>query len=101
MKHHYVLSVILLSSLFTPPFFQKKGYHVVSLNKVAKWLGEKCEELGIEIDPGLIDGYLTLGESLEGLGEITRADSVYEAAAVARGDNTAELDARRRKRQGS
>ena len=36
----------------SPPFFQKKGYHVVSLSDVAKWLAEKCEELGVEIYPG-------------------------------------------------
>ena len=43
---------IKLPALFTPPFFQKKGYHVVSLSDVAKFLAEKCEELGVEIYPG-------------------------------------------------
>ena len=28
------------------PMFKKRGYHVASLNKVAKWLAEKCEEAG-------------------------------------------------------
>ena len=35
-----------------PPFFKKKGYHVASLNKIAKWLAGKCEEVGIEIYSG-------------------------------------------------
>ena len=35
-----------------PPNFQKVGYHVVSLNKVARWLGERAEEAGVEIYPG-------------------------------------------------
>ena len=35
-----------------PPSFQKKGYHVVSLSSVGKWLESKCEEAGIEIYPG-------------------------------------------------
>ena len=43
---------VKLPSLFTPPFFQKKGYHVVSLSDVVKFLAEKCEEEGIEIYPG-------------------------------------------------
>ena len=43
---------VKLPALFTPPFFQKKGYHVVSLSDVAKFLAEKCEELGVEIYPG-------------------------------------------------
>ncbi len=35
-----------------PPNFEKKGYHVVSLSSVGKWLESKCEEAGIEIYPG-------------------------------------------------
>jgi electron-transferring-flavoprotein dehydrogenase len=35
-----------------PPNFQKKGYHVVSLNKVAKWLAERAEAGGVDIYPG-------------------------------------------------
>jgi electron-transferring-flavoprotein dehydrogenase len=37
---------------FVPPNFRKKGYHVVSLSNVAKWLGERAESAGIEIYPG-------------------------------------------------
>ena len=33
-------------ALFAPPF-QKRGYHVISLNAVAKWLGERAEAAGI------------------------------------------------------
>jgi electron-transferring-flavoprotein dehydrogenase len=40
------------SSPFVPPNFQKKGYHVVSLSNVAKWLGERAEAAGVEIYPG-------------------------------------------------
>ncbi|MBW2664977.1 MAG: electron transfer flavoprotein-ubiquinone oxidoreductase [Deltaproteobacteria bacterium] len=35
-----------------PPNFQKKGYHVVSLNKVAKWMAERAEAGGVDIYPG-------------------------------------------------
>ena len=41
-----------ISSPFVPPNFQKKGYHVVSLSNVAKWLGERAEAAGVEIYPG-------------------------------------------------
>jgi electron-transferring-flavoprotein dehydrogenase len=41
-----------LSVPFVPPNFQKKGYHVVSLNKVARWLVERAEAAGVEVYPG-------------------------------------------------
>jgi electron-transferring-flavoprotein dehydrogenase len=50
-----------------PPQFQKNGYHIASLSNVTKWLGEKCEALGIEIYPGfaaaevLTDGNKVIG----------------------------------------
>jgi electron-transferring-flavoprotein dehydrogenase len=39
-------------SLPAPPNFRKKGYHIVSLNRVAKWLAERAEAAGVEIYPG-------------------------------------------------
>ena len=41
-----------LRSPINPPFFKKKGYHVISLSNVAKWLASRCEEAGIDIYPG-------------------------------------------------
>jgi len=41
-----------LSVPVVPPNFQKKGYHIVSLNRVAKWLGERAEACGVDIFPG-------------------------------------------------
>jgi len=41
-----------LSVPIVPPNFQKKGYHVVSLNKVARWLVERAEAAGVEVYPG-------------------------------------------------
>ncbi len=35
-----------------PPNFRKKGYHVVSLSNVAKWMAERCESAGVDIYPG-------------------------------------------------
>jgi electron-transferring-flavoprotein dehydrogenase len=35
----------------TPPPLKNKGKYIVSLSKVCEWLGEKCEEAGINIFP--------------------------------------------------
>ena len=35
----------------TPPPLKNKGKYVVSLSKICEWLGEKCEEAGINIFP--------------------------------------------------
>ncbi len=57
-----------IKSPFTPPQFQKKGYHVASLSNVCKWLGEKCEELGVEIYPGFAAArILTEGDKVLGV----------------------------------
>ena len=56
------------------PMFQKNGYHVISLNKVAKWLAKKCEEAGVEIYSGfagdklLIEGDRVVGVRIGDMG---------------------------------
>jgi electron-transferring-flavoprotein dehydrogenase len=51
----------------TPPQFRKRGYHVVSISNVCKWLAERCEAVGVEIYPGfagdqiLVDGNRVVG----------------------------------------
>ena len=44
----------------TPPNFRKKGYHVASLNKIAKWLGERAEAAGVDIFPGFAGDQLLI-----------------------------------------
>mmetsp|Transcript_11165 Transcript_11165/g.40947 ORF Transcript_11165/g.40947 Transcript_11165/m.40947 type:complete len:600 (-) Transcript_11165:568-2367(-) len=39
-------------SLPTPPQMNNNGNYIVSLSKVCRWLGERAEELGVEIYPG-------------------------------------------------
>ena len=57
-----------VKSPVVPPNFQKKGYHVISLSDVVKWLGEKCEEVGIEIYPGFAASeILTEGDRVIGV----------------------------------
>jgi len=56
------------------PMFKKRGYHVASLNKVAKWLAKRCEEAGVEIYAGfagdklLIEGGRVVGVRIGDMG---------------------------------
>ncbi len=51
----------------TPPPFHNKGNYIISLSKFNRWLGQKCEEKGINIFPGfaaveaLYDGNKIIG----------------------------------------
>ncbi len=40
-----------IRSPITPPPLRNHGYYIVSLNRLTAWLGEKCEEVGINIFP--------------------------------------------------
>src|ERR1044071_7853863 len=40
-----------IRSPITPPPLVNHGYYIVSLNRLTAWLGEKCEEAGINIFP--------------------------------------------------
>jgi electron-transferring-flavoprotein dehydrogenase len=35
----------------TPPPLKNHGYYIVSLNRLTAWLGEKCEEAGVNVFP--------------------------------------------------
>ncbi len=51
-----------------PPNFRKKGYHVVSLNRVVRWLAERVEAAGAEIYPGFAgDRILVEGDRVVGV----------------------------------
>ena len=57
-----------VKSPICPPPFYKNGYHVASLSNVVKWLGGKCEEMGIEIYPGFAAAeILTEGDRVLGV----------------------------------
>src|SRR6266576_3715818 len=40
-----------IRSPITPPPLKNHGYYIVSLNRLTAWLGEKCEEAGVNIFP--------------------------------------------------
>jgi electron-transferring-flavoprotein dehydrogenase len=47
----YLTEKRAIRSPITPPPLKNHGYYIVSLNRLTAWLGEKCEEAGINIFP--------------------------------------------------
>jgi electron-transferring-flavoprotein dehydrogenase len=47
----YLTKKRAIRSPITPPPLKNHGYYIVSLNRLTAWLGEKCEEAGINIFP--------------------------------------------------
>src|ERR1044072_7634921 len=47
----YLTPKFALRSPITPPPLKNHGYYIVSLNRLTAWLGEKCEEAGVNIFP--------------------------------------------------
>ncbi|HEV2761632.1 MAG TPA: NAD(P)/FAD-dependent oxidoreductase, partial [Pyrinomonadaceae bacterium] len=48
---YYLTEKRAIKSPITPPPLKNHGYYVVSLNRLVEWLGEKCEESGVNIFP--------------------------------------------------
>ncbi|HKG81217.1 MAG TPA: NAD(P)/FAD-dependent oxidoreductase, partial [Pyrinomonadaceae bacterium] len=47
----YLTPKLAIRSPITPPPLKNHGYYIVSLNRLTAWLGEKCEEAGVNIFP--------------------------------------------------
>jgi electron-transferring-flavoprotein dehydrogenase len=47
----YLTKSHAIRSPITPPPLKNHGYYIVSLNRLTAWLGEKCEEAGVNIFP--------------------------------------------------
>src|SRR5215213_6212721 len=47
----YLTEKRAIRSPLTPPPLMNHGYYIVSLNRLTAWLGEKCEEAGVNIFP--------------------------------------------------
>src|SRR5262249_25674124 len=57
-----------LSVPVVPPSVRRRGYHVVSLSRVAKWLAERAEAAGVDIYPGFAgDEILVEGDRVVGV----------------------------------
>src|SRR5688500_4980225 len=57
-----------IRSPITPPPLKNHGYYIVSLNRLTAWLGEKCEEAGVNIFPEFPGADLLFDESDRVLG---------------------------------
>ena len=52
----------------TPPTMQNHGFYVASLCEITRWLGEKAEELGINVFTGFpVDSLLVEGQGVRGV----------------------------------
>lgn len=47
----YLTEKSKIQSPVTPPPLKNHGYYIASLSRVCEWLGEKCEEAGINVFP--------------------------------------------------
>jgi electron-transferring-flavoprotein dehydrogenase len=59
----YLTKKRAIRSPITPPPLKNHGYYIVSLNRLTAWLGEKCEEAGVNIFPEFPGAELLYGEN--------------------------------------
>jgi electron-transferring-flavoprotein dehydrogenase len=58
----YLTKSRAIKSPLTPPPLKNHGYYIVSLNRLTSWLGEKCEEAGVNIFPEFPGAEMLYGE---------------------------------------
>jgi electron-transferring-flavoprotein dehydrogenase len=89
-------------SLLTPPTMHNRGYYLASICEIVRWLGERAEELGVNVLPGfpvdslLVEGSRAIGvrTTPSGLERTGEAGSRFEpptdvtARALVLGDGT-------------
>ncbi len=81
----YYLSESRATRVPTPPTMRNHGNYIASLSEVVRWMGEKAEELGINIFPGfpveslLVDGDRVIGvrTTASGLDRESQPTDVY------------------------
>ncbi len=64
----YLTKKYAIRSPITPPPLKNHGYYIVSLNRLTAWLGEKCEEAGVNIFPEFPGANLLYDENDQVLG---------------------------------
>ncbi|HZI18386.1 MAG TPA: electron transfer flavoprotein-ubiquinone oxidoreductase [Pyrinomonadaceae bacterium] len=60
---YYLTKTRAIKSPIPPPPLKNHGYYVVSLNKLTAWLGEKCEEAGVNVFPEFPGAEMLYGEA--------------------------------------
>lgn len=61
-------------SLLIPPTLHNDGNYIISLNQLTRWLGEKAEELGVEIYPGFSAGEVLYDAETGGVQGVATSD---------------------------
>ena len=64
----YLTKTRAIRSPMTPPPLKNHGYYIVSLNRLTSWLGEKCEEAGVNIFPEFPGAEMLYGEGDQVIG---------------------------------
>src|SRR4029453_9982112 len=64
----YLTKKRAIRSPIPPPPLKNHGYYIVSLNRLTAWLGEKCEEAGVNIFPEFPGAELLYGENDQVIG---------------------------------
>jgi electron-transferring-flavoprotein dehydrogenase len=81
-------------SLVTPPTMHNRGYYVASICEIVRWLGEKAEELGVNVLPGFpVDSLLTEDERVVGV-RTAASGLERDGSAGARYEEPTDLGAR-------
>ena len=64
----YLLTERRAQRIPTPPTMHNKSYHTASLCEIVRWLGERAEELGVNLFAGFpVDGLLVEGNAVRGV----------------------------------
>ena len=64
----YLLTERRAQRIPTPPTMHNKNYYTASLCEIVRWLGERAEELGINLFTGFpVDGLLVEGNAVRGV----------------------------------
>jgi len=64
----YFLTASRALRLPTPPSMKNHGNYVASISEMVRWLGERAEELGVNLFPGFpVDALLVEGEAVKGV----------------------------------
>ena len=65
----------------TPPTMHNDGYYTASISEMVRWLGEKAEELGVNILPGFpVDSLLVDGKTVRGVRTTPRGPGAQRRA---------------------
>jgi electron-transferring-flavoprotein dehydrogenase len=64
----YLLTPSRAQKIPTPPTMHNAGFYTASLCEIVRWMGERAEELGVNVFPGFpVEGLLVEGDTVRGV----------------------------------